>query len=368
MVGATVALTLCTATGAQAFIYWANLGGPIGRANNDGTGADQTFIPQQHVPSGVRVNGTHIFWGNTNPGGTSVGRANLDGTNVNPNFITGASSPFGVAVTAKNIYWTNSGVSASIGRANLDGTGVDQNFVTGLSGTLSGVAVNDSFIYWGNQFSIGRANINGTSPNPNFIPAVGALVEDPAINSTHIFFTSVYSNGDSTYGPAGSVSRANLNGTGLVQNFIPLTGPGGVALFGGSIYWGNAGANITQLNSIGRANLDGTAVNQSLVPQANFPNGIAVDAGGAAVFGKLKCKGGCTLALHLPLGGTVTLKGKGIKTKSKTVDEAADIKLRVVAKGKARRTLNRRGKVKVSVSATLAPTGAPPKAANAACV
>ena len=311
------------------------------------------------------MNGTHIFWANSNPGGTSIGRANLDGSNVNPNFITGATAPGGVAVTATHVYWTNNSPTIgedSIGRANLDGSGVNQDFISVMpDANLFEVAVNATHIFWGNSFTIGRANVNGTRaktglPQPRHRRACGparAELDPPLLD----FDREQRQRG--TYGPAGFVGRANLNGTGIVPHFIPANTGSGVALFGGSIYWGNFGQTINVSNTIGRANVDGTGVNQALVPKANFPNGVDVDAGGAPVFGKLKCKGGCKVKLHVPMGGLVTLRGKGIKARSKSVGGAADFKLKVTPKGKLKRGLENRGKASTKLSVTLAPVGIP---------
>jgi hypothetical protein len=47
VVGVVLALAAINASSATAYIYWANFYGPtsIGRANLDGTGANQSFIP-----------------------------------------------------------------------------------------------------------------------------------------------------------------------------------------------------------------------------------------------------------------------------------------------------------------------------------
>ena len=137
---ATVVLCLVLAGVANAYVYWANDGATsttIGRANLNGTGANENFITGGNVPCFVAVDASHVYWANTN--GTTIGRANLNGTGVNQNFITGANAPCGVAVEANYIYWGNSG-GTTVGRANLDGTGAKENFITGATEPC-GVAV-----------------------------------------------------------------------------------------------------------------------------------------------------------------------------------------------------------------------------------
>ena len=93
---APVGAASAQATAGPAQIYWANNGtGTIGRANLDGTGANQSFITGSpaSVPCGVAVDGGHIYWANTSFG--TIARANLDGTGVDQNFITGVVHPCG---------------------------------------------------------------------------------------------------------------------------------------------------------------------------------------------------------------------------------------------------------------------------------
>ena len=67
---------------------------------------NQNFITGCVNPSGVAIDGSHIYWGNVNSG--TIGRADLDGQNVNQNFITGAYFPMAVAVDGSHVYWANS--------------------------------------------------------------------------------------------------------------------------------------------------------------------------------------------------------------------------------------------------------------------
>jgi hypothetical protein len=98
-------------------LYWGNGCSPchlqhpssaIARANLDGTGVDLRFIRGVDDPTGVAVDANHVYWSDlhiliagTDPTGTgTIGRANLDGTGADQNFITGATIPEGVAVDA----------------------------------------------------------------------------------------------------------------------------------------------------------------------------------------------------------------------------------------------------------------------------
>ena len=188
-----------------AHIYWTtvgiegvSLGGTIGRANLDGTGAQESFISGIEVAGtgvfqsfpgingcGLAVDETHIYWSNASAG--TIGRANLDGTDVNPGFIvTGLAasarpspSVCGVVVDGAHIYWGNS--DGTIGRANLDGTGENTHFISepGLSGSFLLPCAHDStYLYWvwggrsASSSSIGRARLDGTDVRADFITGV----------------------------------------------------------------------------------------------------------------------------------------------------------------------------------------------------
>ena len=265
-------LGLAAAPSVGAFVYWANNGDTtIGRANLDGTGANQSFVAGTARPAGVAVDGAHVYWANFGQGdGTTIGRANLDGTGVNQSFIGGATNPCGPAVDGAHVYWANNhGFVNTIGRANLDGTGSDQNFITGANQPC-GVAVDGAHVYWANYVggsgtTIGRANLDGSAPNQSFITGANGPI-GVAVNGTHIFWANV---------TGGTIGRANLDGTGVNQSFITgASAPAGVAVDAAHVYWANQGGT-----TIGRANLDGTDVNQSFITGANAPYGVAVDAG-----------------------------------------------------------------------------------------
>jgi hypothetical protein len=61
--------------------------------------------------------------------------------------------------------------------------------------------------------------------------------------------------------------------------------------------------------------------------------------------------------LSLPDAGSVTINGKGLKTKTRSVTGAANVKLPVIAKGKKRKALGRSGKAKIKAQITYSPIG-----------
>ena len=93
----------------------------IGCANIDGTGANYELVTANARQ--VTLDGAHVYWTTS----IGIGRANLDGTAAQEGFIP-AHGDTGVAVDAAHVYWSG-GAGGDIGRANLDGSGVDQSFI-----------------------------------------------------------------------------------------------------------------------------------------------------------------------------------------------------------------------------------------------
>jgi hypothetical protein len=284
--GLALGTSLLLASSAGAFVYWANSDAPtfnggnstIGRANLNGTGVSQTFINSPGTvqgPCGLAVTDSYIFWGNLNgSAGNTTGRANIDGSSPQI-FTTGAanSNPCVGAVDDTYVYWSNNGAD-TIGRATFDGTIVDQSFVDPANFTPCGVGVTPTDVYWANQGSspsttgIGRtplSNPNGPGNNPNLVTLpTGSDPCGVAANSAHIYWADF---------DGQQIGRANLDGSGLKDDFISLTGsPCGIAVTDTHIYWGDFGSN-----TIGRANLDGSNVQPSFITGAGGPCGVAVD-------------------------------------------------------------------------------------------
>jgi virginiamycin B lyase len=315
MLGGAVA-----ASSAQAFVYWANSDAPtfnggnstIGRANLNGMGVSQTFINSPGTvqgPCGLAVTDSYLFWGNLNgSAGNTTGRANLDGSSPQI-FTTGAanSNPCVGAVDDTYVYWSNNGAD-TIGRATFDGTTVDQSFVDPANFTPCGVGVTPTDVYWANQGSgpsdigIGRtplSNPNGPGKNPNLITLPSG--SDPCgvtANSAHVFWADF---------DGQQIGRANLDGSGLKANFIPVpTGsPCGIAVTDTHIYWGDFGND-----TIGRAKLDGSDVQPSFITGAFGPCGVAVDDNVLPTSTSVACARSAS-AFNQPTTCTATVSDQG---------------------------------------------------------
>jgi streptogramin lyase len=365
---------LLLAGNAQAFVYWASFqDNKIGRANNDGTGVNGSFISTGAGPSAVAVNGSHIYW--VNQTGDTIGRANLDGTGADNNFITGVNAPNAVAVSNSFLFWSSTSPDR-VGRANLDGTSPNPNLIAGVI-TPCGVAADSGHLYWtednGSPSHIGRSDLNGNSPSHTFVTIPGTSFPcGVAVNTASIFWTDT-----GLFGGGTNIGRANVTtGTGADASIIgDASTPFGVAVDSSHLYWANAATN-----TIGRSNADATAVNQGFVATGgNQVAGVAVDSlmpsGGspmpsnAFTIGAItrnKKKGTATLSANVPNPGELTASGSGVRASSagravtsKSVG-AGQAQLLIKATGKEKRKLNETGKVKLNVAVTYTPTGGDP--------
>jgi hypothetical protein len=256
--------SLCGAAHASGgeYLYWANgLYNTIERSNLAGTRVDPRFITVAGRPIGVAVSSQYIYWTDS----SGIGRANLDGSHVNNKFIAAPknSDPNGLAVNGKYIYWAESGTNKIL-RADLHGAHVDTSYLTGADGVASpsGVAVDATYIYWTDPGTgtIGRATIDGKTVWQHFITGgIGPVAV--AVNGSYIYWGN--------YGD--SIGRANLDGSHVNQYLIKDSPPDGVAVTSQYLYWTN---NNDQ--SIGRANLDGSVANMSFIAPAQDQGQIAV--------------------------------------------------------------------------------------------
>ena len=199
------------------YVYWTSNDGRIGRANIDGTAPNPNFITglPSYLP-GLAVNGTSIYWSSL----TAIGRANLDGTGVQSSFIA-ANHASGLAVDGQHIYWGENEIG-KIARANLDGSGVEPSFIP-APGDPCSVAVDSSHVYWADATgnSIGRANLNGSAVEPKFLDPMARVDCGVAVSDSYVYFGVDY------YPEPSSIARANLDGSGLQNVFFSLGPYGG---------------------------------------------------------------------------------------------------------------------------------------------
>jgi hypothetical protein len=263
--------TLALPASAGAYVYWSSfLNGSIGRANLDGSAADDHFIDGVGQAEGLAVDGAHLYW--ANPYTDTIGRSDLDGSAVDRSFVTGAADPYEVTVDGAHVYWTNATTHA-IGRANLDGSNANQSFIPGVA--PCGLAVDGAHIYWTTANAttaaagaIGRANLDGSGIDQGMIPGVDRPC-DIAVDGAYVYWTR--SNDDFT----GTIGRASLAGSGIDESFVTgTTVLYGITVDASHIYWANG--DIPE--AIGRANLDGSGVDQRFIDHAEVPTSVAVDS------------------------------------------------------------------------------------------
>ena len=131
-------------------------------------------------------------------------------------------------------------------------------------------------IYWTNNFSetIGRANLDGTGVDQNFITGGSNLVA-VTVHGDYLYWTNV--------GPGGLgnawIGQSKLDGSQVHQQFILAGGAAGIAADRTYLYWTNDGeaGSLGGGQSVGRAKHDGTGIEESFITGANNPNSVAVN-------------------------------------------------------------------------------------------
>jgi virginiamycin B lyase len=82
------------------------LDGFIRSVNLDGSENNNviTMSGVSSAPEGLALDATHLYW--TNPGKNTIGRSNLNGSGIEQSFIPDAGQPQGLAVDAAHLYWS----------------------------------------------------------------------------------------------------------------------------------------------------------------------------------------------------------------------------------------------------------------------
>jgi DNA-binding beta-propeller fold protein YncE len=321
--GATVegpqAVAVDPATGR---IYWANSGSGVSFASLAGGGGGDVATTGATVdnPSGVAVDSAAgiVYWSNYN--GDAISYARLGGTGGGDVNTAGATvdGPFGIALdpAAGRIYWANE-VGDSIAYANLDGSG-------------------------GADLDTGAANLDAPAfpallkaPSPVAAPkAIGGpkpgatLSCEPAGWAPDVFEAFLYRGPTST-----SVQ--------WLEDGQPIAGATGGSLVASSV--GSYSCQSTAVNQAGS-----TAQTSAAVP--------VFRVGKAKVNRK---KGTALLPVKVPGAGTVTLAGRKLvrQKRARSASSTGVVKLLVKAKGKAKKALGAKGKLRVKATVTFTPAG-----------
>jgi hypothetical protein len=227
---------------------------------------------------GSRCADAAVYWGSSVDG---VGAANLDGSNpiwdymYSPGVSEMQGPACGVVIGTEYLYWAAPG---SIVRRKLEGEGFYPAAIVPHLDSPCGLTADGSHLYWtysgghpptvAGAGSIGRANFDGSEVTTNFITGL----ERPcgiAVEGGHVFWVG--------RGPlfGSGIGRANLDGSGAQSTFIPAAAAVlgcGIAASGGHLYWG-------QGNAIARANLEGGELDPNFIPGTGLVEAIAIGAG-----------------------------------------------------------------------------------------
>jgi RHS repeat-associated protein len=158
-------------------------------------------------------------------------------------------------------------ITATGGGISPPGT-VQPAFIPTTASGSRDVLVTASYVYWTNLTTgtIGRANLDGTGVNQNFITGIDAP-SGIATDGTYLYWTT---GGLNDTNGTGGIARSLLDGTSRNNTFI--TGgnkPIGLAVTASYIYWTNFNSG-----TIGRAAINGTGVNQSFIASGSYPYGL----------------------------------------------------------------------------------------------
>jgi hypothetical protein len=140
----------------------------VGRANLDGTSANNTFITigNSEQATHLKVNSNYIYWADY---ATAIRRADIDGRNVTTLLTSSRIEKF--AIDSNYIYLDRAAIltdPSGIARANIDGTGLIENYISTsakpigiLASTTNCAVAGGAGIPW-----VGDQSINCPAPNP----------------------------------------------------------------------------------------------------------------------------------------------------------------------------------------------------------
>jgi hypothetical protein len=200
---------------------------------------------------------------------TEIGHANLDGTGAAP--IVSTPTQAGMVVDGDSIFYASSMYPGKIGRVGTDGSGLDADFITGLQRPFQ-FAVSGGKLYWADYGAgtIGRADLDGSDVETllSGLTAPTAV----AVADGHVYWTTGML-------PDHSIGRANLDGSGADPSWLDVgSHPGPLAVSGGRLYW-------TDATGLSRANFDGTQLETGVGP--GLTSGMSLALGGGYAYSSI---------------------------------------------------------------------------------
>ena len=238
-------------------------------------------MPGQKSPIGVAVGAGHLYW--TNNGDGTIGEANLDGTDPQA-IVPGQKSLAGVAVAPPPAALAFTPASYDYGQVE-SGLPVSQTFTLANTGGTGTGALADTltgpsaFAITGDTCTGASLEPGGTctitvrftaASNASLTATLTAACPNPGATATatlsgvaevHFLYWTNAALDSVPNDPAGTVNKANLDGS-SPHTVVPRQNePGGAATGGGHLYWAADGA-------VGEANLDGTGA-RVVVPGPN---------------------------------------------------------------------------------------------------
>jgi hypothetical protein len=398
--GATVAgphgLAIDPADGPYGTLYWPNhdmtAGSSIAWARLDATGAAGAGgdLPITSAtldePRGVTIDPLtdRIYWANFADGlGKSISWSALDGS-ASSDLISDigandpeAAGPEGTAIdpATRKIYWSDFGERHLIQFANPDGTGISNlNTAGAATRGVHGVTIDPETdrIYWANWYSDGIAYASLDGSGGDDLDTSGTAIsrpDQPAILKEPTATADPAISGGSD--PGATLACSTGTWAGDVLEALAYQAPerlayrwtrDGVELPGAdadTVTATEAGAYrciVTATNAAGSTAAT-SAAHQVVSPPPPPP---PPPPSNHFSFGKVKLNrhhGTAKLAVDLPGPGDVALAGKHLTAVSKHPGKAGEVRLKIKPRGKAKRTLLRRGKLTVRPQVTFTPTG-----------
>jgi DNA-binding beta-propeller fold protein YncE len=359
-------------------IYWSDAFGAAIRVGSLNGGSPSYLFTGEGSPRGVAIDPAagKIYWADNRSGAIRVG--NLNGSGTPSSLFTGESNPYGVAIdpASGKIYWADS-VPGAIRVGNLDGTGSPSSLFTG-NHNPTGIAVDPAAgkIYW-TDFGTGAiwvGNIDGQGAGTLFTGesdlAFLALLRAPGGTGAPQI-TGGYKLG-STLSCSQGEWASDLTGAFLFhapQTYSYQWLDGGTPIPGATSstymvtrFLGLYQCRVTATNAGGSTSQTSPYHSVLTIPPHTLVIGTTHNFN----------RGWAELVVHVPLPGTLLLSGKRILAQRITISGSptahiagaihhpGTVTLVVKAKGRAKRLLDRTGKLRVKVKITYKPQGGLP--------